>query len=139
MGFFGKIFRKKQTQGSLVCDVCNFRISSPEGHLLTTTEVVSSPEYWRRYYEAHKTDFIVFKIYSYEGFCHDPIMGTGCVKTVASQTKPWLVCENCITLFNVDLEKTQKYAKQWWQSNGTFKPPGTGPAPLSIVKMVNEQ
>jgi hypothetical protein len=31
------------------------------------------------------TDFIVFRIYSYKGFCSDPLMGASSIKRVADQ------------------------------------------------------
>ena len=46
----------------------------------------------------------------------------------AEKKEPWLICESYIHLFDVDQEKSQEYAKEWWSTGGTFTPPGSGSA-----------
>jgi hypothetical protein len=120
---------------SVVCDICSRRISSPNGYLLTTREVVSMPKYWRHYYQHHKSEFTAMGILAYEDFCNNSLLRTSCGQALAGQRTPWIICENCISMFDVDREKTRGYAKQWWQSKRTYQPPGTGPAPLSAINM----
>jgi len=120
--------------GSGVCDICNGKVTSPDGYLLTTREVVSTPAYWQHYYQYHKGEFDVLGVLSFDGFCQNPLLRASCVNAVAGQRTPWMVCENCISKFAVDREKTRAYARQWWQ-NRAFQPPGNGPAALSEVNM----
>ena len=117
-----------------VCDICNGKVTSPDGYLLTTKEVVSTPKYWQHYYRYHKGEFKAMGVLSFEDFCHNPLMRASCVNTVAGQRTPWMACENCISMFDVDREKTRVYARQWWQ-NKAFQPPGNGPALLSEINM----
>jgi hypothetical protein len=117
------------------CDICSTRVSSPDGYLLTTREVVSSPKYWQHYYQVHKSEFESMGVLSYEGFCRNPLLRTTCGEVLAGQRTPWMVCENCISMFDIDCEKARSYAKQWWQSGKTFRPLGTGSAPSSVINM----
>lgn len=121
-----------------VCDVCSRKVSSPDGYLLTTREVVSTPKYWQHYYQYHKDEFVSMGVSSYQDFCRNPLLRASCGEMLANQQTPWLVCENCISMFNVDRERARSYAKQWWQSRRTFQPPGTGPAPVSAINMGDE-
>ncbi len=117
-----------------VCDVCGNRVNRPEGYLLTTREVVSTPAYWQRYYEIHRSE-MTGAISSYSEFCGSTVLRNGVATAMAGQRTPWLVCEKCVSLFSVDLSQTGNYAKRWWESRKTFEPPGTGAAPLTAVLM----
>lgn len=118
-----------------VCDICNRKVPSPDGYLLTTREVVSTPKYWQHYYQYHRAGFQSIGVSSYEDFCRHSLLRLSCGDALAGQQTPWIVCENCIAMFDVDREKTRGYAKQWWQSRRAFQPPGTGSAPLSAINM----
>lgn len=117
-----------------VCDICNGKVTSPDGYLLTTKEVISTPRYWRHYYQYHKSQLVSMGVLSYEDFCRNPLLRASFVNAVAGQRTPWMTCENCISMFEVDREKARAYAKQWWQKK-TFQPPGTGPASLFEINM----
>ena len=117
-----------------VCDVCGNRVNRPEGHLLITKEVVSTPAYWQRYYEIHRSE-MTGAVASYNEFCGNTVLRNGVATSLAGQRTPWLVCEKCVSLFSVDLSQVRSYARQWWESRKTFEPPGTGAAPLSTVRM----
>ncbi len=117
-----------------VCDVCGNRVNRPEGHLLTTKEVVGTPAYWQRYYEIHRSE-MTGAVSSYSEFCGNTVLRNGVTAAIAGQRTPWLVCEKCVALFGVDVSQVRSYARQWWESRKTFEPPGTGAAPLSAVRM----
>jgi hypothetical protein len=123
------------SKDSSVCDVCNKNVQRPDGHLLTTTQVVKSPAYWKHYYECHAWEFAVMRIMSFEEFRRNPLMRSTCEKGVARQKTPWIVCAECISMFETDTEKTQSYAKLWWERGGKFAPPGTGPARSADINM----
>ncbi len=120
---------------SCACDICDTKVSRPNGYLLTTREVVSTPNYWQHYYQYHKDEFAFMGVNSYRDFCHNTLLRTSCCQALAGQRTPWIVCDKCISMFNADRKKTRNYAKKWWESSRTFQPPGTGPAPLSEIKM----
>lgn len=104
----------------MVCDVCNRNIPEGEGFALTTEQVVTSPEYWK---------FLRGKF----GFVSE-----GIVRRAAGQTEGWLVCNDCIRLFNVDINKAKEYSQKWWASGKTYRIPGSGVASVeSALKAAN--
>ena len=122
------------------CDVCLCGLSRPAGYLLTTTEVVSAPGYWRSYYELHKQELVELQVHSYEEFCRaQPVFRT--VFGIAAMDTPWLVCDRCILLFGVDHTRARDYAARWWRSRKwwrfrwTFRPPSSGAADISAINM----
>ena len=123
------------TKSSGVCDICGAALSSPSGYLLVTREVVGEPRYWQHYYRQHAAEFALLGVRSYEAFKDNRDLRAMCTKTLAGQSTPWMVCESCIGMFGVDRQATHRYAEEWWQSGGTFAPPGVGRAPLSAVNM----
>jgi len=107
-----------------LCDVCNKNLGEKEGYLLTTLEVVSTPGYWKKAF----TMGALFGISEYSEKVQF-------ASQMASQTTPWMICDDCIDLFTVDKTKSREYAIRWYESGGTFKPPGSGSVPLSKVNM----
>ena len=43
------------------------------------------------------------------------------------QDSPWLVCKECIRLFDADEAKVRTHCQSWWSSGQQQSPPGTGP------------
>jgi hypothetical protein len=118
-----------------VCDVCSGRVANPGGYLLTTRQVVGTPAYWRKYYEAHKDELRSMGVQSFDGFLRSALVMVSCAEAVASQATNWMICDRCISLFNVDSGLARDYARRWWESRKTFNPPGTGAVSLSAVDM----
>lgn len=57
------------------------------------------------------------------------------MSVIAAQRTPWLLCEACLdSLANLDKPEARKHALRWWESDGQFEPPGSGPA---LREMVN--
>lgn len=142
MGFFDKFRKvkneiKKESKEEITsnCDICGKPISKPNGYLVTTTQVVSEPRYWRHYFEFHKKEFQSLKIFSFEDFVNNYEERKSLEVLLAGQWTPWLVCEDCIKLFSLDYEQTRNWARYWWTSEPKFRPPGTGPAPLTTINM----
>src|SRR5260370_11033308 len=121
-------------EDSRVCDVCNRRVNSPDGYLLTTEQVVRTPNYWRHYYETHKTELLQQGIADFEAFRRHPI-AIDCAKAMASQATNWLVCDTCLPLFNINSAGARQLAIQWGASGKTFNPPGTGAVRLNVADM----
>lgn len=96
-----------------VCDCCTKSMTEPEGYLLRTFEILLSEKYFKRYFELNglsttKEDLEVRQLH----FMH-----------LAGYTSPWIICEDCIPLFDVDLKETKTFAEEWIKSKGTFIPP----------------
>ena len=119
------------------CDICNAAISEPEGYLLTTTQVVRSPRFWLDYYRRHQAKLATMDISSYDTFLNSSECAT-LTERIAQDGTPWLVCRQCVHLFEVDQQQAWVYVRHWWESGRTFTPPGIGPAPLSEVRLEEE-
>jgi hypothetical protein len=111
------------------CDVCSKTIGDGEGYLLTTGQVVSTPAYFKHAFSSQEEMTYLM------GVPLDDSFKTAFARRMAAQTEPWLICDACIGLFAVDKAETRRYATRWYQSGGTFRPPGTGPAALSQVNL----
>ncbi len=118
----------------VVCDICNGPLVSPYGYLLTTKQVVRSPEFWQNYYRSHEKDLERAGIRDYDQFRRHAAVRESVVKMFADQSNPWMICDSCINKFDADVLKTREYAERWWKDR-TFVPPGGGPAELSSVRM----
>ncbi|RLC92159.1 MAG: hypothetical protein DRI77_13185, partial [Chloroflexi bacterium] len=119
------------------CDICNAAIPEPEGYLLTTTQVVRSPRFWLDYYRRHQAKLTAMGIPSYDAFLDSSECATMTEK-IAQDATPWLVCKQCVHLFEVDQQQAWVYVRHWWESGRAFTPPGIGPAPLSEVRLEEE-
>ena len=110
------------------CDICTRELRDKEGYLLTTEQVVSTPAYWKKAFSnpvykmlaSHLPEDQAKKMFATQ---------------MASMNTAWMVCEDCIDLFPEYQEKAKKYAASWYESDGSFTPPGTGAVPYSKVNM----
>jgi hypothetical protein len=110
-----------------VCDMCNKEIVSRDGYLATTRQVVSNPAYWE-------------KAFSRIGDLAAPganlvLLKGGLAEQQAKQAKPWLLCAECAGRLELATPEAREFARRWWSSGGTFEPPGSGPVPLSAVRL----
>ena len=118
---------------TLTCDVCGVDVRLPDGYCLTTTQIVSAPGQWRQYYTMHKEEMASLGMESYEEFCRQqPIFQT--IFMIAANATPWMVCESCIEMFDVDKTVAHEYVKKWYESDGSFVLP-SGAAPHSAIDM----
>lgn len=117
-----------------VCDTCSTKIVHPEGYLLTTRQVVSTPAYWQHYYHTHQGEFSGLGVHSYADFYTNPLLRPAVIQTVAGQRTPWIVCGNCVKMFAVDQNLMHEYAEKWGRDKN-FQPPGTGAASTMDVNM----
>ncbi|MDN5200505.1 hypothetical protein QQ008_04010 [Fulvivirgaceae bacterium BMA10] len=98
-----------------------------DGHVLTSSQIVVSKKFWDKlmvepetlaYTKAHfesqdktatKMRHLIFEKHS-------------------KREKPWIICDTCLELFDVDKEQTKQHASEWWSSEGSFTPPSCGKA-----------
>ena len=111
-----------------VCDVCDKTLGEREGYLLTPLEVLSTPGYWQKIFCDH--DSIQAALGK-----SNVLTKTELASRLAAQAAPWMVCNDCIHIFSVDKDKAKGYANEWYKTGGMFAPPGSGPVPLSEVRM----
>lgn len=96
----------------LKCDICMKAIPKGSGYALTTTQVTSTPAYWKYAfthqwsYVGESTKFLGVTIKPEEAI-------EGIVRQLCSSRTPWLVCDSCIELFEVDRESCATLAKRY--------------------------
>lgn len=118
---------------TLICDICGEDVKLPNGHCLTSAQVVSSPTQWKFYYKRHKTKIALQGINTYEAFCEaQSFLQT--IFLIASNPEPWMVCEDCINMFDVDKVATHNYVVKWYESDGKYILP-CGAADKSFIDM----
>ena len=117
------------------CDVCGTKVRYPEGHLLTTRQVVGTPGYWKKVYALNREALQSRGASSLEEFKENSEIRTEFAERFAGEATPWMICSRCITTFPVDASETHSHAKQWWECVAVHDLPGVGPVPLSAVKM----
>jgi len=92
------------------CDECDRRLSTNEGYLLTTKQVVVSVESWRRVLLKWKREYPdLFKDHHFDlSF-----------QRAASDT-PWVICEGCSSMFTFDRKQAQD-ALEKYRRTGQFQ------------------
>lgn len=96
-----------------LCDCCSTSLEEPNGYLLRTFEIIRSQTYWEDTFNNNNYGIDKLGLESrVEYFKH-----------VSSFTSPWVVCEKCIYMFNVDLKESKKIMYEWIQSRGERNPP----------------
>jgi len=112
------------------CDICcESTIPQPGGYVLTTRQVVEAHRFWTDYYERNSSKFRGMGINSYREFVIHASVRDTTVRFMTGQENPWLVCDRCVELFDVDKAKASEYALRCWRSGGNFTPEGSGPVP----------
>ena len=79
-----------QPPSGTVCDCCGKPVASPDGLVLTTREVMTSPRYWEAQYKLNKVE--------------EPMLAP-MLMTLASNAKGWLFCKPCAKLCRFSLVK----------------------------------
>jgi len=110
-----------------VCDVTNSEVASGSGYLATTTEVLTSRAYWK--YVATHSPLAMFGI----DVDDNQLMQQAELTNQSAGNTPWLLSAEAARVLNLDDQKHQEWAAQWWESGKTFLPPGNGRANIQQV------
>ena len=127
MSILGNIFKKKEKKPKAKCDISDTLLEFGEGYQLTTAQVISSQKFWD-----HKMVEPETMSYTTAHFKMNDPMATKMREMIfnkyADESKPWLICDSYINLFDVDKNEAQTHARNWWESGGNASPPQSGPA-----------
>jgi hypothetical protein len=112
------------------CDVCGSHIEQGRGYLLTTRQVVSSQGYWSQVFSKAGLRF--------DSNSGNPQQNVNVVhqkadiifQTIGSSS-PWMTCESCIGLFDVNRDEARHNTGRWYQTGGKSTPPGSGAVSFS--------
>lgn len=98
------------------CDCCTMQLEAPKGYLLRTFEIIQSKKYWK----------YIFKTQSI-GIDEEGLeLRTEYFKRISSFKSPWVICDNCISIFDINLEENKKYMDEWVKQKGDYYPPKSG-------------
>ena len=102
------LFGSNQASARLgACDTCSASLSTGEGYLLTTAEVVTSEGHWKRVLQAYP----VLEMLKSD---KDKILEIQqLVSQTAASDTPWMACSKCISLFSVDRGRAMRAAAEW--------------------------
>lgn len=118
-----------------VCDICQSAIPKSSGFLLTTRQVVSAHSFWLDYYERHSSEFKEMNVNSYHEFTKNASLRGTSVWLMCGQQNPWLICETCIDIFDVNKSKAKEHALSWWRSGKSLSPEDSGAVPTKIAAL----
>jgi len=117
---------------ALVCDICSQKVRAGTGYALTTKQVVTDPGYWEYAFQ-HQWAYIG-KTHEFLGEKIDGAEAlAGTVSNQAGNRTPWLVCDKCIEIFEVDRARARKLAKKFWSAPNVMRTgwkQDTGDAPF---------
>lgn len=127
MAFLSNLFgQKKKKSIKASCPITKEPIETGFGYMLLTKDVVRSKKYWDMIMTEPETIS-----YTHQHFKHEASgtqMRSLIFEKYSSVSKPWIVSDSCISLFEVDIENSRELAKKWWNSEGSFSPEHTGAA-----------
>lgn len=104
--------RAQEQSPSLICDVCGKAVPHRGGHCLSTAEVVAEPRYWEFRFVSNPDQVALIG--------QDGAHLVAFAIEVASSITVWLVCEQCVGMFNVDREKTKAVCLRLSPAPSTF-------------------
>jgi hypothetical protein len=112
---FNSIIKSFKFNGKLsyVCDCCLKTMEEPEGYLLRTYETIQSEEYWRFVFDQNGLGINK----------EDLEKRIAYFKEITIQNSPWVICDDCISKFNVNREYNKNLMKEWISKDGFFSPP----------------
>lgn len=99
------------TPSALVCDVCSHSVRTGSGYILRTADVVSSSRYWEHNLESLRQ----------MGAKLSMSLVMRAVGEMSEKHSPWIICDDCIDLFDADRSSARRLAMKYWSSGETPK------------------
>ena len=107
-----------------VCDCCLNPMEEPDGFLLRTFEIIKSKEYWE--YAFSENGFGITE--------PDLEKRLDYFKEMSSSQTPWIICDNCISKFDINKKESEIMMKEWIMNKGKYKPPKSDDFRKYLVK-----
>jgi len=128
MTILGKIFGKgTKNELKARCPITKEPIEKGFGYLLTTSQIISSKKYWDMIMTEPET--MSYTVSHFRNDHHGTQMRSLIFEKYSSISKPWMISDSCISLFeNVDKADARLRARQWWELDGEFAPDNSGSA-----------
>ena len=127
MAFLDKFFGKKKPELKARCPITKEPIENGFGYLLTTAQIIASKKYWDMIMTEPET-----MSYTLSHFKNQPSgtqMRSMIFEKYSNISKPWMISDSCINLFEgVDKAEAKRNARKWWENGGQYVPDNSGPA-----------
>ena len=132
MAFLDKLLgKKKKPTLKAKCPITKEPIDEGFGFMLTTSQVVSSKEYWDMVMTEPET--LSYTMMHFKNESSGTQMRSMIFEKYSSVEKPWMISDSCISLFeSVDKGSARENAKKWWANDGNFDPENSGPAQAAL-------
>ena len=106
----------------MLCDICSKPAPRGEGYILTPQQVVYSPAYWEHTFRNFEQRWSGTPVERIEQ--NLPLIALH----MASKQSNWLVCDECISVLDVDRKQARKYCQEFWATGKVPLIPGAGAA-----------
>lgn len=128
MKFFENLLGgKKKKEIKAKCPITKEPIESGFGYLLTTAQVIASRKYWDMIMTEPET--LSYTVSHFRSQQNGTYMRSLIFDKYSSISKPWMISDSCINLFeSVDRETAKEEAMKWWKNEGNYTPENSGPA-----------
>lgn len=127
MKLFENLLGKKKKELKAKCPISKEPIESGFGYLLTTSQIIVSRKYWDMIMTEPET--LSYTVSHFKSQENGTLMRSLIFEKYSSISKPWIISDSCINLFEgVDKEAAKVNAMKWWNSDGSYVPEKSGPA-----------
>ena len=96
--------------------------------MVTTSQVVTSQKFWDSIMT--EPEAMAYTINHFKNKDDSATMMRRVIfEKYAEKKESWIISEDCIQTFGIEANGVEKeYADKWWESDFTFRPPGSGDA-----------
>jgi len=121
MAIFGSLFGKKKKSLKAQCPITKESIDNGYGYMLSTPQVIASKKYWDMIMTEPET--LSYTVSHFKNQSTGTQMRHMIFEKYSSVTKPWIISDSCINLFeDVDRQTAKENAKKWWALEGNYRP-----------------
>jgi hypothetical protein len=121
MAIFDSLFGKKKKSLKAQCPITKEMIDNGYGYMLSTPQVIASKKYWDMIMTEPET--LSYTVSHFKNQSTGTQMRHMIFEKYSSITKPWIISDSCINLFEgVDRQAAKDNAKKWWALEGNYQP-----------------
>lgn len=107
------------------CDLCSKETDIKKGYILSTSQIVYDPGYWKRFWE-------VAFLSEEQVEARLPNL----IRQLSSSESDWILCEECMGCLHAERSKSARYYQDYVKSGKRPSLPDTGPANVERTALV---
>ena len=120
------IFKSKKKR-TAICALTNTPLQEGEGRLVTTAEVIVSKKFWESIMT--EPEAMAYTInYFKKNDANAIMMRNAIFSKYADRAEPWIVSEDCLQTYGIVTSLNGAEVKDWWSSEGQYRPEKSGKA-----------